>query len=138
MHAYPAHLGEAVEDASGRFPENASDFHTLIALVCRCGSRTFDLLVSDRKSVVAVCEACGSKTVVYDLAFYPAAIKMPGPESFTELSGMPTRPAKIFVQYEYGPREPDMEFDRNAITWCQIFSESEIGTLVKVFDDETA
>jgi len=31
-----------------------------------------------------------------------------------------------------------MEFDRNAITWCQIFSESEIGTLVKVFDDETA
>lgn len=138
MQRYPAHLNGCVEDASHLCAGNPSEQDTIYQVVCSCGGRLFDLLLSDKDSVVAICDACKSRIVIYDLALYPTAIKLPGIEDFSSLSVMPVRPSRIFVFYEYGALDDDQEFDRNAITWCQVFSESISGQLVKVFDDETA
>jgi predicted RNA-binding Zn-ribbon protein involved in translation (DUF1610 family) len=138
MLVHPSHLDDCAEDASARFPDDASDVHKHVQVVCLCGCCKFRLLQSNRESVVAVCPECGQNIVVYDLALYPAAVKLPGTELFCEMESMPIRPASVFVRYEYSEPEPDVEFDRNDITWCQIFSENEAGDLVKIFDDETA
>jgi hypothetical protein len=138
MKMYPSHLNDCVEDASDRFLADATDVHKHYELVCSCGHRSFELFLSNRKSVMAVCSACGAHILVYDLAHYPAAVKIAGPESFSTLDSVPTHPAHVFIRYEYGEPEPDVDFDPNAITWCQIFVDAEDGNLVQVFDDETA
>jgi hypothetical protein len=75
--------------------------------------------------------------VVYDLAVYPAASKTRGEEVFERLIRESGSDSPVFVRYEYGVPEPDMEFDRNDICWCQVFIEIGSGELAKVFDDET-
>src|SRR5689334_8447313 len=117
---YPEHLEGNAEDGSSRFPRDASEFHRYCQVVCQCGGRTFDLLVSDRRSVVAVCATCGSKILVYDLALYPAAVKIAGEETFGALKDGSFFPTAIFVMYEYGEPEPDVDFDRNDISWCRV------------------
>jgi hypothetical protein len=134
---HPAHVCGFVRDAASGFPNDASECHHYYQIVCQCGGRDFDILVSDRQSVVAVCAACGSHVLVYDLTCYPCAVKREGAESFRPSPSIPVRPTRIFVLYEYGEPEPDMEFDPNDITWCQVFAEVADGSLVKVFDDET-
>jgi hypothetical protein len=75
--------------------------------------------------------------VVYDLAMYPAASKTRGAEVFEPLARESGSASPVFVRYEYGAPEPDVEFDRNDISWCQVFIETTSGSLAKVFDDET-
>ena len=135
---YPVHLNDCVEDASQLFSGKASDYHKHYQIKCSCGADLFELLVSNRKSVLAKCASCGARILVYDLAFYPAAVKLTGEETFRELEGGPGFPSRIYVQYEYGLLDADEPFDRNDVTWCSIFAESIGGELRRVFDDETA
>ena len=137
MKKHPCHLNCIAFDASAHFPKDASNEHQYWEIVCRCGGQKFDLRLSNRKSVLAVCAGCQSPVVIYDLAYYPAAVKTAGPESFSELPDMPIRPSRIIVHYEYGVPEPDMDFNQDDISWCQVFTESTDGMLIKVFDDET-
>jgi len=138
MHEYPEHLDNCVEDASHLFPGKVSDLHKHYQIVCHCGGSLFELFVSDKESVLAQCATCGTRIVVYDLASYPAAVKLRGEELFRPLAATENRPSRVYVRYEYGPLDADQVFDRNDITWCQVFVESVSGRLEKVFDDETA
>ena len=87
---------------------------------------------------MAICASCQERITIYDLAFYPAAVKLEGEETFVAMDSMPVRPSQVYVCYEYGELDPDQQFDRDDICWCQIFTESQSGQLVRVFDDETA
>jgi hypothetical protein len=126
-------------DANDQFADDADDYHHYFKIVCKCGDDRFRLIESNKQSVKAVCGKCGHEILLYDLSKYPAASKMPGDESFSEIketkagSGLP-----VFVMYEYGELDDDQEFDPNDITWFQVFVEASNGRLVKVFDDETA
>jgi hypothetical protein len=138
MKKYPTHLNDCVEDASIRFINDASDYHKYYQIICRCGCKLFDLLVSDKDSVIGICSECNYRIVIYDLDYYPAATKLDGEESFARMNGMPNRPSQVYALYEYGQLDADMEFDPNDISWFQLFSETKDGQLVKIFDDETA
>jgi hypothetical protein len=46
-------------------------------------------------------------------------------------------PCEMFVAYEYGQMEPGEEFNRDDISWCQVFLRAN-GSLSQVFDDETS
>lgn len=116
MQFYPDHIKNRVEDASARFLADVSDFHKHFQVVCSCGGRLFELLHSNRKSVVAVCSACDARIVIYDLAHYAAAVKIAGPEAFDTLKSMPMSPTHVFVMFEYGEAEHDMDFNCNDIT----------------------
>ena len=133
---FPTHLNGCLRDASSRFPQDASELHRYGQLVCTCGCEQFDLVAGDKRTVFASCTKCDRRITVYDLALYPAAVKISGEETFAPLrSGRDQR--AIFVMYEYGMPEPDMEADPNDITWCQILVETSTGEVDKVFDDET-
>jgi hypothetical protein len=100
--------------------------------------RPLDFRASNRKSVTAICDSCRSSVRVYDLACYPAAVKLAGDDVFGPMRNLPVQPTQLFVCYEYPEPEPDVEFDRNDISWCQIFADDGSGNLVEVFNDETA
>lgn len=137
MIEYPEHLGDCVKNATGRFAGDVTNEHRYYQLVCSCGDIRFTLWESNRKSVLAECASCKRRTIVYDLAFYPAAVKLPGAENYARLASQKCIPSEVFVLYEYGTPEDDMDFNRNDITWCQIFVVTESGKLETVFDDET-
>lgn len=138
MIRYPSHLEDCVESASHIFSADETDLHKHYEIVCNCGSRVFNLWLSNKKSVKAECTQCSKIIVIYDLQFYPTAVKLPGDEQFSPMANQVKRPSNVFVQYEYGPPETDVPFDRNDITWCQIFACQEKGEIERVFDDETS
>ena len=133
---FPTHLDGCMRDASVRFPQDASELHQFVQLVCTCGGEQFDLASSDKRTVLAVCKTCEKPITVYDLALYPAAVKLSGPETFEPLCSERDQRA-VFVMYEYGVPEPDMECNPNDITWCQVLVESSTGEIDTIFDDET-
>lgn len=138
MKLYPDHLHDSVQDASARFADELSEHHKFYKLVCRCGRQAFDLWISNKASVIAMCNACSKEIIVYDRAHYPAAVKSAGQETFSPLRPEIKSPYTVFVMYEYGPLDPDQDFDRNDITWCQVFIETSSTGLIKVFDEEAA
>lgn len=138
MYPFPEHLNGCVEDASFRFSADISPLHKYYKLKCHCGNILFRLFISNKKSLVAICSECGEKIIIYDLENYPAAIKLPGSETFVSLRSDDQKPTTVFVMYEYGPIDDGEQFDRNDISWCQVFTEPDSGSLEKVFDDETA
>ncbi|MDZ7619332.1 MAG: hypothetical protein U1E05_20220, partial [Patescibacteria group bacterium] len=129
-----------VQDATKNFPGESDEFHHYYKLVCDCGSQRFLLHQSNRKSVVASCRQCGREIIVYDLSNYAAACKVAGEEHLSPMASADgaTADVTVFVMYEYGEIDDDQEFDRNDVTWCQVFVEDASGTHVCVFDDETA
>ena len=135
MHC-PNHLQEYVEDASSVFPSESSSNHRYYRLRCGCGNTQFRLDQSQLKTVKATCKICGVSITIYDLDYYPAAVKLSGVEVFEVLDSGENQ-AALFVMFEYGVPEPDVEFDANDITWCQIFIERSNGEIDRIFDDET-
>ena len=138
MQTCPNHIKHLLEDASSRFPDEHDDFHHYFSLRCSCGQHRFRLMEGTKRSVVAVCSACGSKHRIYDLGYYTSSTKPKGDEDFKPMEGVATIPARVFIGYEYGETDEGETFDPEDITWCSIYVEEASGTLKKVFDDETA
>jgi hypothetical protein len=132
----PSHLQNHVLDASSAFASEVSSSHYYFKLKCLCGSTRLRLAHSRQKTVQAKCMSCRNEFTVYDLAFYPAAVKLSGKEEFQELDN-PENYDDVFVMFEYGDSEPDVDFDENDITWCQLYVRRKDGAIAKVFDDET-
>ena len=138
MNIYiPTHIREHVLDASELFHDQVSILHRYYQVQCSCGLDKQRLLISNLKSVVAVCPECYERIVIYDLAYYPTANKPKLEETFSPLVEQ-CDASSIYVCYEYGPPEEDVPFDPNDITWCQVYIIDENDDLVKVFDDETS
>ena len=73
---------------------------------------------------------------IYNLSYYPAAVSIQGNDAFKALDD-PSDQIALFVMYEYGDQEPDVECDPNDITWCHIYVQRSNGDIHEVFDDET-
>ena len=137
MKNCPTHIEKFVVDASSRFRIPEDGYHFYFELKCVCGSQLFYLLFGDKRSVRAICNRCLNKITIYNLSFYPSASTIGGEEAYYISDLTCEVPALIFVMYEYGILDEGDDFDKNDITWCQVFVESPSG-LTKVFDDETA
>ena len=106
-------------------------------LRCTCGCNKFIVYQDKHPSVFADCTNCGKMITVYDLAYYPSAVKLKKEFALTKVD---VSPVSVYVNYEYDDEylyEDDVEFEANDITWGKVF----IGInneLIKILDDETA
>lgn len=133
MTTHPRHLTDWVESADiNQFRSDADEFHHYFKLRCKCGADSFELFKSDKHTVRARCQTCAREVTVYDLAYYPAATKLAGSESFRLVGA-----GKVYMMYEYGEAEDDEVFNPDDITWCQIWLGRQ-SDLELVLDDETA
>lgn len=74
---------------------------------------------------------------VYDLQYYPSAVKLDGDGNFDKVV---ENPVPVYMNYEYSDEfmfEDDVMFDENDITWAKVFI-ADNGKLRMILDDETA
>ncbi len=137
MKQCPRHIEAYAFEATHEFSALSDKYHHYFKIVCACGCTLFRLLTSNKASVKAVCDRCSSVLPIYDLASYPAATKLGGTETYSEMFETSQTPTNVFVGYEYGELDCDQDFNQDDITWCQVFVECS-GSMIKVFDEETA
>ena len=82
-------------------------------LRCICNCEKFIVYQDAHPSVYAKCCSCGRMITVYDLIYYPAAVKLKKKFSLKkfELTSVP-----VYVNYEYADEflyEEDVDFDEN-------------------------
>src|SRR5258708_1962506 len=139
MMKHPELIDGYLKDASPRFPGKSDEHHFFGQLQCSCANQWFRVWKSQRPTVRAVCEACKTHISVYDLTKYPAATPGRSEGDFVPVvhpdGGNRVR---VYVMYEYGDLDPDQTFDRNDVTWCQVYIEDTAQKLIKILDDETA
>ena len=112
------------------------DFSYVYKIKCLCGNEKFMVYRDDHPSIFAKCCNCKKMITVYDLSFYPAAVKL---NKEFELE-MVDSGVTVYVNYEYNDEymfEDDVEYDENDISWAKAFIQN--GENVKmILDDETA
>ena len=135
MEYHPEHVDGFTESAGIRFAAKADECHHCFQIVCSCAQRRFHVLINNKLTVLARCVACGRQITIYDLACYPAAPKKRGSGEFRKAVD---QQGAVYVMYEYGETDEGEQFDRNDITWCQIWIEDDSGKMITLLDDETA
>lgn len=106
-------------------------------LRCTCSCNKFTVYKDKHPSVLAECANCGKVITVYDLAYYPSAVKL---KKDFNLIKVDDSPVCVYVNYEYDDEylyEEDVEFDANDVTWGKVFIANN-NELKKILDDETA
>ena len=90
-----------------------------------------------KEKIANQCANCGKVITVYDLAYYPSAVKL---KKDFNLIKVDDSPVCVYVNYEYDDEylyEEDVEFDANDVTWGKVFIANN-NELKKILDDETA
>ncbi len=104
---------------------------------CTCHCERFIVYKDAHPSIFAKCCNCGNMITVYDLKYYPAAVKLN--KDFTR-EIVDEKAVQIYVNYEYDDEflyEDDVEFDADDITWGKVFIAND-NEIKKILDDETA
>lgn len=133
----PSHVSDYVLAADSKFCNANLANQNFFRLVCTCGCTLFNLQASNLCSLRAVCCRCNNAIVAYDLQFYPASKKLSGEEVFSAISSGYDGYG-VYLMYEYGETDSDMQEDVNDLSWCQAFIELPDGSVLKVFDDEAS
>ncbi len=106
-------------------------------LRCTCGCNKFIVYQDQHPSIFAECINCNQMITIYDLDYYPSAIKL---KKNFNLIKIDIEPVWVYVNYEYSDEylyEEDVEFDADDITWGKVFIANK-NELKKILDDETA
>ena len=137
--SHPSHIDGYVVDASFCFKAHTSANSFYYQVKCKCGCVLFSVEISDKPKALAKCSHCGFVIPVYDVSFYPCATPKNGEAKILEIDGLQGQNhLKVFVMYEYGETDPDEIFNRDDISWCQVFVEDQNQNKIKILDDETA
>lgn len=114
--------------------------HTAIHKIkCSCGNLRFNAYKDPNPTVKLICPKCENIITVYDLIYYPAAVKCYHSDDRFELfTENDNNEFEVYAVYEYSDPNFPEEFDgENDINWCYIFLNYE-DRLIKLIDDETA
>lgn len=106
-------------------------------LKCTCNCEKFIVYKDEHPSVFAKCNNCGKMITVYDLKYYPSAVKLNKDYTLNQIN---KDSVFVYVNYEYDDEflyEEDVEFDADDITWGKVFILNN-NYLIKILDDETA
>lgn len=117
--------------------EYEDDYHFVHKIKCTCGSSRYKVYVDEHPSVFLECRECQEKITVYDLKYYPAAIKL---EEKLPIKLFSESDYMVYVMYEYSDEsemEEDVEDSSDDITWAMVFAGTE-GKIELIIDDETA
>lgn len=122
---------------------NAED-NSLHKIKCTCGNIKFQVYCDPNPTVKAVCPKCGQEIIIYDLIYYPAAVKCPKDDDvfvLEEHNGITE--FEVYTVFEYVPEEweelskdPDYRFNDD-ITWCWVYIKCS-DEIINIVDDETA
>lgn len=121
----------------------SDDFAYTYKIKCLCGCSIFEIFTDRHPTAEAVCTNCGKRITVYDLKYYPNAIKLSEDFEMKKYLSVETGQSKfeICALYEYSD-EFDFNsefFDRNDITGFSLFAFDETTSdIILVLDDETA
>lgn len=106
-------------------------------LRCSCGCEMFTVYKDAHPTVYAQCQECKKMITVYDLQYYPSAVKVNGDR---DVDKVVENPVLVYMNYEYSDEfmvEDEVMFDENDITWAKVFI-ADNGKLRMILDDETA
>lgn len=119
--------------------EKYEDEYTFIYKVkCMCGCNQFKIYMDKHPSAYLECSYCSKFITVYDLQYYPAAVKL-DKEYTSEVYNMGNN-FSVYVIYEYTDEfeiDDDVVFNPDDISWGKVYVKNK-NTLKKILDDETA
>ncbi len=120
--------------------EYEDNYHFVYKMKCSCYNDKFEVYKDDNPTVIIRCTNCNKEITVYDLKYYPSAIKLEDKLEMEQVICCNQNIFNVYPIYEYGDEfEYDTEFDENDITWCIIFiREIKNNSIKKLIDDETA
>lgn len=107
---------------------------------CSCGNEKFIVFEDLHPSIYCKCIKCNKNIIVYDLQYYPAAIKLNCPYERKEIRIHNETEFLLYVVYEYSnefEEKKDVEFDQDDITWAKVFIKGN-SCFEMILDDETA
>ena len=139
----PSHVVEyCCIDKKDLFFRNLCDMYQdvnsfVYKLKCTCDCDKFIVYQDEHPSVFAKCNYCEKMITVYDLKYYPSAVKLN--KDYT-LKKLYEHAVLVYMNYEYDDEfmfEEDIEFDTEDITWGKVFVLND-NQLIKILDDETA
>lgn len=110
---------------------------------CTCGCKHFKIYINDTPKVIAYCQNCKNKIIIYDLTLYPTSAPsgdwIPGwlaEEGELQLLQC-LNDSELFVNYQYGYCVSDKEFNANDVTGFNMWI-YENKDMLLIIDDETA
>lgn len=120
------------------------EHYSLYQIKCICGNTEWNVYCDPNPTVKAICPKCRQEITVYDLIYYPAAVKCSRDDDvFTQEAHNGITEFKVYVAFEYVPEEweelskdPDYRFNDD-ITWCCIYLKCG-DEIINIVNDETA
>lgn len=120
--------------------EYQSDYTFVWKIKCGCGETRFKVFSDEHPSIFLKCTKCNKDITVYDLSYYPAAVKLKEEFAKKQVSVENIEDFNVYAIYEYSDEfetEDDVDLDPNDITWGTAYIAN--GDVVnKILDDETA
>lgn len=117
------------------FHEYANKCCGVYQIICKCCNDKFHVLYDEHPSCWVKCTNCDELITLYDLKYYPAAVKTE--EIFSEhfLCVNGANEFKVCVMYEYG----DYYESYDDLSWCNIWcKDSSTGNVFNLINDETS
>ena len=116
-----------------------SDYLFVFKVKCTCENDGFFVYKDKHPTVELDCPVCNENISVYDLKYYPCAVKLN--EDYV-LDKVSNDLYCVYVAFEYSnefEEEDDVEFDINDISWCYVYVKNiTTNELIELVNDETA
>jgi len=128
------------DDAYLRLAQEYEDGYTFVYKIkCICENQHFFVYKDKHPTVELKCNKCSEHISVYDLKYYPCAVKL---NKEYPLKLVSNDLYCVYVVFEYSNEsedEEDVPFDDNDITWCYIYIKNIIANeVIELINDETA
>lgn len=120
--------------------EYQDDYTFVYKIKCTCGCNSFTVYKDEHPSITAKCQDCRRTICIYDLKYYPCAVKLNHDYETYPISINQHEIFSVYVIYEYSDEfeiEDDVAYDPNDIVWARAFVRYD-DILEEILDDETA
>ena len=109
-------------------------YTTINIIKCSCGNNRFVVYIDPNPTVEIVCKCCLKRISVYDLAYYPAAVKCPKDNDVFSIVHLDSQSEfKVYAIYEYSD-----DYDgENDVSWCHVYISTD-DDLIEIVNDETS
>ena len=122
------------------YKEYKDEYTFIYKVKCSCSETKFKVYKDRHPTISIQCSNCLKDIIVYDLKFYPAAVKLNKDFIKQQIILDDNEFFEVYVIYEYDDEfeiEDDVEFDPNDISWATVFIKSD-KSYFKILDDETS
>ena len=139
MKKVPEHIKDFCFDISTEdtvfdvLKETYGSYGELYKVKCTCNCVLFELTLDDHPTAYAKCSACQKEIILYELEFYPSAIKLR--DTFPQYTFRNGNFFEICMYFEYPDDWEGNNDISSAAGWCY---EPSSQVLIEFLNDETA